>query len=223
MRPRNQQRWLLICFSVGIAPFLVNGVINPLLASRPHWYWAFELGTWVLLPVLVGAAAWAKGGLVPSQVGLSLTIRGERNLPLLFLMCLSAGPVYLFIYSSALEFFRQFIGGEALFAYQSVMPASGFLRIVEALYFAITAGLVEEFFFRGLLFRVSETVVHPIALYMVASPILFALVHWEGTPAAIPANFVIGIFLSAAFLVIRNLWPLIIGHIYADFYWFVVT
>ena len=220
MEPMAQRRWLLLCFAMGISPFLINGALNPILVERLILYWLFEIASWVFLPLLLFAIANRKAGLRLAHLGLHAEVRGSKRPLLLFLLCVVSGPLYLFIYTESLEVFRQYVPGEALFAYQSVVPPGGISRVIVGLYLAVTAGVVEELYFRGLFHRIAESFPAPAAVYLMFSPTLFALVHWEGTPAAIPATFVIGLVASVAFLAARNLWPLIVAHVYADFLWY---
>ena len=89
-----------------------------------------------------------------------------------------------------------------------------------AVYFALTAGIVEELYFRGLLLKACSYTAYAVPLYLAASPILFALIHWESGAASTASCYVFGMFYAVTFVVIRNLWPLIVGHVYTDFVWF---
>lgn len=220
MEVAAQRNFYLLLFAIGILPFFVNGVVNPFIFQRPALYWSFEITTWVLLPVLVFSLATRIGGLRLAELGLHARIRERRNAGLLLLLCVLAGPIFLFIYSNSLEFFRRFVPGEALFSYASVVPEQGLYRAIVALYLGVSAGVVEELYYRGFFFRISQLFHRPLAVYLVTSPVLFALTHWEGTPAGVPAAFVVGLFACLLFVTIRNLWPLMIGHVFTDYFWY---
>jgi membrane protease YdiL (CAAX protease family) len=52
------------------------------------------------------------------------------------------------------------------------------------------------------------------------TPIVFALPHWEGGLHNVLATYVCALFFALLFLITKNLWPLIVGHIYTDYVWF---
>jgi membrane protease YdiL (CAAX protease family) len=54
-------------------------------------------------------------------------------------------------------------------------------------------------------------------LYLLVSPILFAAIHWESGWANTGAAYVYGLFAAVAYLAMRNIWPLIVGHFYTDY------
>jgi membrane protease YdiL (CAAX protease family) len=110
--------------------------------------------------------------------------------------------------------------GGGYFDYESIVPESGILYFVVVAYFGLSAGLVEEFLFRGLLYHAFSGLRHSLALFLLVSPLLFSLVHWEDGLANLAATWIVGIFMAAAYLGLRNLWPLVIGHVFTDLVWF---
>jgi len=209
-----------ILIGIGIFPFLINGYINSVIYSYPFWYWSFELLSWVILPATVMTVAIRFGGLRAADIGLSLNVRGRRAVVLLLLICVVIGPVELYLYESAHTYFKHLFPGKAFFEYESLVPASGIARFLVSLYFSLSAGIVEELYFRGLMFKAAGYFAQPVPVYLIVSPLLFALIHWEGGLANVAATLVFGIATAAVFVAIRNLWPLIIGHIYTDYFWF---
>ena len=194
-----QRNLYVALFVAGIFPFLINGVINAIIFPHPWLYWTFEIVSWVALPIVVFSLATRRGGLRFGQLGIHACVRGRRNVPVLLLLCLLAGPLDLFVYKHSLDFFSRIVPGTSLFEYESVVPANGVLRIVVALYLGITAGVVEELYFRGFFFKISQFFSAPLAVYLTFSPVLFALIHWEGAPANVPATYVLGLVHRAHF------------------------
>ena len=205
---------------LGIAPFLVNGLVNSVIADNTLLYWAFELLTWVAIPLLIlhFALRFTANGL--RDFGLHASIRGHDNPGWVLLACALFAPLCYGVYKTSHDFFSRLFPSESFFDYESVIPDSGFLYIVVVLYFALSAGLVEEFLFRGLLWKALSGLHHSLVLFLVVSPILFSLVHWENGPANLAATWVVGVFLALAYLGLRNLWPLIVGHVFTDLLWF---
>ena len=204
----------------GILPFFINGALNPVLHPHPLLYWSFEFFAWLFLPAVVFGLAVRKGGLKLSELGLTGNIRGRRRIGWLLVLCVVAGPVDLQIYFNAKIFFDDLFPSKPLFDYKSVVPDAGILRAVVVVYLGITAGVVEELYFRGFCARISELLSYPRAVYVVGSSLLFGLIHWEGGPSAVLATFTLGLTSALIFLAIRNLWPLIVGHAYTDIYWY---
>lgn len=213
--------WL---FGIGIFPFFINGYVNALLAPLPVAYWAFEVSYWVVLPAILLTLAVRRQGLRLADIGLDTRVFGKRDVLLLGLLCVAFCPLDLFVYKHTYEYFRTVFTGPAFFEYESIVPkVNGWQRTLVAAYFALTAGVVEEVYFRGLLHKAVQHRPDAGGLYLVWSPLLFALIHWEGGFANVSTTYVFGLFAAAAFLAMRNLWPLIIGHIYTDYVLFSQT
>lgn len=216
--PQTGTYWALL--ALGIAPLYFNGYVNAQISDRPVAYWSFEFSYWVLLPVLVLVFLVRFGGLRMSDIGIHGHIRGRGSIGLLVLIALVLCPLYYLVHSSALRFFSTLLPASALFQYHTMVPESGIGRILVAAYFAITAGIVEEIYFRGLAFRACEMLPFSVPLYLGLSPILFALIHWESGAANTAATYVVGILAAATYVLLRNLWPLIVAHAYTDYAWF---
>jgi membrane protease YdiL (CAAX protease family) len=160
-------------------------------------------------------------GMRLAALGYHGDIRGERNTGLLVLTCTIFAPLCYGVYFYSYGFFSELLTDpEGFFQYDSIVPESGLLYYVVIIYFGLSAGLVEEFLFRGLLYRAFNDFRHSLALFLVISPILFSLVHWEDGLANLASTYIVGVFMAVAYLGLRNLWPLIIGHIFTDLVWF---
>lgn len=210
-------------FLLGISPFLVNGAINPVIAPYPWIFWGFEVLSWVVLPLTIFGIALRRLGLRAEEIGLHARIRGRRNLGLVLVLCVLFAPLYLIVYNESRAAFLSIFPGAPLFAYQSIVPESGAMRVVAILYLAITAGVVEELYFRGLFFKISGFFPAQAAVYVLSSATFFSLIHWEGALFNVAATFVLGLITALLYLLIRNLWPFIIGHAYTDYVWMQMT
>ncbi|MGD2172941.1 MAG: CPBP family intramembrane metalloprotease [Gammaproteobacteria bacterium] len=208
-------RYLLLA-SIGIFPFLVNGPINAEIAHLPYLYWGFELSIWVLLPAILLHAATRTPGFSFADLGLQTAVRGYREPVVLLLACLVIAPLCYWVYDGVFEAFDRWYPDGGFFHYETVIPESGFPRLTVIIYFAASAGLVEEFLFRGLLHRAAQEFRRPRLFFLVVSPLAFSLIHWESGIANLLATWVFGLFTAAVFLGLRNLWPLIAGHALTD-------
>ena len=210
----------ILLLTLGISPYLVNGYINSLIYEVPVLYWSFELITWVLVPTGILYLLQRFGDLKVEDLGFSGLFIGRRRVGLIVLVGFFCAPIGYVIFSIFLSLGEVLFPRGALFFYQQIVPSHGLERYVVALYFAVSAGLVEEFYFRGLAYKIAEKFEHPLMVYFLFSPLLFAIVHWEsGLPTVFGAYF-FGIVSAALFLWFRNLWPLVISHMFTDYMYF---
>jgi len=216
----SRRNLYLACAATGISPYLVNGYVNSKVAAWPALYWTLEALFWIAIPAALFFVLVRRGGLRAADLGLHGRIFGRDSVALVIVACLIFCPLDYAVYSRAYEYFRTVLPAEGLFHYQSMIPQSGAGRLLAALYFALTAGIVEELYFRGLLYRIAAFERWPATLYLALSPLLFAAIHWENGAASVAGAYVFGLLAASAFLVMRNLWPLIAGHIYTDYVWF---
>ena len=220
MNQIDQKYRYLSLFVVGIFPFLINGSINPLIAQIPTLYWSFELVIWVAMPCLIFYLLVTNHGLKMRDIGFVNPFTSTKTAMKFIGVCLFVMIFDSFIYKQAFYFFYSIAPAEPMFAYQSIIPESGTKRLIVIWYLAISAGVVEELYFRGLLHKISNLFGSPWVLYLFFSPLFFSVIHWEGNLASMGASYVVGLFGCLLYLWLRNIWPLIIGHIYTDLLWF---
>jgi len=199
---------------------MVNGYLNQLWAQSPGFFWGFEIVSWVALPLLVFYFLFQRYDLKPSEIGCANPFPNKSTGSKFIFTCLVLAILDYLIYRDAYQLFYELTLSEPIFEYQSLIPETGTSRFVVIWYFAITAGIVEEIYFRGLLFKVSNLFGSPIFLYLLISPILFSLIHWEGGLSNIGATYVLGLFCCLVFLWLKNIWPLVVAHISTDLIWF---
>ena len=141
----------------------------------PSIYWGFEVLIWIVVPTLVLVLAVRKGGLRLPEIGLHAFVRGKRRPLLLVVLCVAFGPLELHVYKQAVAFFRGIIPSDSLFGYQSIVPREGALRTLAIIYLSLTAGIVEEIYFRGFFFRSAAFLHGRAPLYLLFSPLLSSL------------------------------------------------
>jgi len=191
-------------------------VVNSFIWHKPLLYWSFELSYWVALPIVVFALAMQRTGLGFADLGLHTTL-GNRQQPwLLLLMCLLFSLVAYAVEGMTRGLAIEFIHSGGLFGYGQVMPADPMLHRVVAIYFALTAAIVEELYFRGWLYRLCQRAGNPQLLFVSVSTPLFALIHWENGPGDTLVAAVVGLFFALSYLELKNLWPLITAHFIID-------
>lgn len=98
-------------------------------------------------------------------------------------------------------------------SYTAHIPKSGFWAFFVVVYFALTAGLVEEYFFRGLLnTAMAQTVTKNVFVYVIVSTISFTAIHWAGGAKNLVSTFLPGLVLAVAFVRTRDLRVCMLGH-----------
>jgi membrane protease YdiL (CAAX protease family) len=214
---RNRLLLLALC---GIAPFLVNGLVNAAIDQNALLYWCFEILTWVVIPSTVLYLLTRTPGFRFADLGYHGTICGQHKTGLVVLTCVLFAPLVYWVYATSYDYFIELFPAVDSFDYDSVVPASGIFYFAVVVYFGFSAGLVEEFLFRGLLHRAFSGFPYSTVLFLGVSPLLFALVHWEDGLANLTSTYVVGVFMAIAYLGFRNLWPLVTGHIFTDLVWF---
>jgi len=207
----------LALFCVVVGPFLVNGWINAQIAARPLWYWSFELLSWLVIPLAAFTIARRDGGPTLAALGYSFCVLGRRNPSGLLVLCLVAGACTPALYGVCEWLGRALFGARAFFSYADVIPADGVARALVVLWFGLSAGVIEETLYRAYAWHLAAYCRRPRLIYLVLAPFLFALVHWEGGAASLAASWFYGLVAAIAYLALRNLWPLVVGHCTTDF------
>ena len=206
-----------VATAIGIAPFFLNGLVNAKLSAWPLAYWFFEVLIWVIVPIAVLSYLVQRAGLRFADVQLSTSIFGKRSVTLVVLTSLLFCALCYGVYTGTYAYTRSVLPDAGIFSYRSALPSEESGRAFAVLYLALSAGVVEEIYFRGLLFKALEFVRGAVPLYLLVSPILFAAIHWESGWANTGAAYVYGLFAAVAYLAMRNIWPLIVGHFYTDY------
>ena len=104
--------------------------------------------------------------------------------------------------------------------YRTHVPADGISRSIVSIYFALTAGIVEEFFSRGIAKNVIERFTSSPLLYVLISSALFASYHWAGGLRNVVTSFAVGLALASLYLWTRKLLPLMVAHTVFDWTYF---
>jgi membrane protease YdiL (CAAX protease family) len=213
---------LIGCLS-HVAVSILDGFFKEYLYKySPLLFSAFDLFKFVVIPA--GVLIWLarRFSITPSGYGLRRAVGNNSWLHFLGLTVLLA--VFLnFAYHVAQHFAWVIIRpADTSALYKSVIP-DGLFHFPVVLYFGVTAGLVEEIFFRALpLLYVKERFRNrvPLAGYVVTTSVLFAAAHWENGAHEVVATFVYGLFASVLYLKLRDLWPLVGAHALIDIWAF---
>jgi membrane protease YdiL (CAAX protease family) len=106
--------------------------------------------------------------------------------------------------------------------YASKLPSNSEYKLVFALYFGLTAGVVEEFFFRGVIKKITDSYKRSHLTFVVTSTLTFASIHWAAGITALSISAAAGFSMALLYLKFRDLKPLMLGHFLYDFCYFLV-
>lgn len=212
---------IAILLGIGIFPFFINGFYNPHITKYPLLYWAVEILAWVVLPFIIYKVCTRNDLVSRKEIGFYVGLSNNQSLfdLLLAIFFVSFFLVFLdfIVMSSIVQAIYPINYLGVNFGYRSMIPQNpGLLRIATLIYFALSAGVVEEFYYRGLMRKVFNKGFY----YVLVSSIIFSLVHWEGGVRSLTSAFVFGLAASSISLYTKNIWPLVIGHFLNDLLWF---
>ena len=216
-------RVVALGFLVVGAVFFASGLFRrELYALNAPLYWIFDFFKFIVLPAAVLLLLAKRYGVQPKHYGLRGLAERESWATLLGLAVFLALILDLAYYASWYIGWLIFGPGDGATFYQEINPA-GPLRIPVTLYMALTAGIVEEIFFRGLpLFLLERWFPNevPRHVYVLGTAVVFGLIHWPNGPHEVLATFAFGLLAAGIYLRLRDLWPLIVAHALVDIYGF---
>ncbi len=106
-----------------------------------------------------------------------------------------------------------------VFSYLQILPTQPLLRALVYIYLVVSAAVIEEIYYRGLL-RYFWVVRYGKSQgqwsYTIISAALFGLAHWEGGLAKIVTLFFLGMIAARLLIWTKSLIPLIAAHFVTD-------
>jgi hypothetical protein len=89
----SQHNRLLVLALCGIAPFMVNGLVNSMIAHNALLYWGFEMLTWIIIPSTILYLVIRTPGVQFSDLGYHSCIHGKAHIRLVQLACAVFVPI----------------------------------------------------------------------------------------------------------------------------------
>jgi membrane protease YdiL (CAAX protease family) len=223
----RQRAQLSALLSLGIAPYYLNGLYNaPLAEHGREWFWAAELVTWIVLPIIVLGTAIRLGLLPIESLGLHTRLRGRSRPGIVLVLVVIVPFVFLRLDLWVAQWARMTLPPgwpTPPFNYRDALPPpgpdTGWWRLLALLHFCVSAGLVEELYYRAAFDRLFPRGWLPAIAYVITSSIVFTGAHWEGGLPNLAEALTIGLAAATLFRATQNLWPLVIAHIAIDWYW----
>lgn len=209
--------------SMVVAPFflfgMINGVYNSALAQTSPWlFWLVDMLGWIALPSVILFYIYRYYGIGLRDYGLTKFTSPYQRREIINWSFLTTFILSIYYFSFG-WLAREFIDTPVSeFSYAGMVP-DGDAHYVAIFYFAITAAVFEEIFFRGLIWRLvysSATPYNKAVVYVAVSSLLFGLVHWENGLSEVFSAMVFGVVACVLYLRLRNLIPLIVAHFFID-------
>ena len=222
-RPLGRHALWFSIFSIPLFGYwLTNGLWLDQLSGHLSVLYSLDAFFLLILPLLTFAAM--PRTVRPSRLDLGLTSISENFFDILgttILCCVLLGFSTWIVSSLSWAFLWRFdwiYGKRNIFSWAAVLP-TGLMGYLGKLYLAVSAGFVEEIYFRGLFRHVLYSVLPKRfreSCFLVASAIAFGAIHWEGGLARLVATAIIGLLAARLFTWLGTLWPLIFAHIVVD-------
>lgn len=215
--------YIILVASPVIIGALVNVAYNPqLFESNVTAFWVADTFQHLILPVLVLYLLCKFFNIKPKDYGLFKPGAGYPAWEMIGASIFAA--VILIIISTVFWFAGLLIFGnqDFIFAFNLVVPDNAYHFLV-VVYLALTAGVIEEIFYRGLAWKVASGI-NRVRLrkfiYVVFGSIIFSSLHWEQGFAGLLSTFAFGVAAALFYLQLKNLWPMIGAHTLVDVYYF---
>lgn len=208
---------------LAILPSVALGLLNdlylePLSHYGAMWFWAADIGQFVVVPGIV-AFLLLRHGLTPSDFGLR-TLGPSTGTVEAVGLCIFVCAVYWIAYEPIRQISYRFIWPyDGTFGYGRMLPQPPLARSGVVLYLSATAAIVEEVAFRGLPWLYfSRWPQSPwrVSIYVASTAVLFAAIHSEQGPHGVLASFCLGLVAATLYAKIQNLWPFVAAHFVSD-------
>jgi hypothetical protein len=216
-------RWLfLLVFADG----MLNALYVRPLVEWPVLSWTADVVTHLALPAILLILAVRRHEVRWSDLGFRLRTNDDHGRVVLAVLMLTVPVASIIVYALAIELGR-ILAPESRMIVRvpspGVMPADGFWHGVAILYLGISAGFVAELTYRAVLLRILPAGAASSWGYLVLSPVLFGLIHWESGPAMVIATTVFATFMVGLYRSTGTIWPAIAGHVTVDLLWIAIV
>ncbi len=194
-------------------PSFLASADSYLSSPAPVSYAGHALGPAYLISIRLGATvgvlliAW-KAGKGLARYGITKL----RSTDIVWSLAVLAGlGVASGLTDGSIKVLSRYPGGHLNFTLGRGMSAAGIP------FFLVAAVLYEEVFFRSYLCTKLTDLRWPKVWTITLTSFLFAMPHLYQGWAVLPADFVFGVVLGLAFLRLKTIWPVFLGHLAYDF------
>lgn len=219
-RARRRALWIAL-------PYVSLGIFDALYADRfsdPLWlYWASHFVEHIVIGLLLLWAILQVTGWRLQEIGIGWPPADHPGIRLLAYTVVAT----LLLMSPVTDMLTDAMGiiapADSEYDYSIVFPAGRVLRIVAILYLCAASSIIEEIYYRGVLWRAIAPAGSGYwrqACFVVVSAVLFGASHTEQDLYGVVSTGLWGASCAVLLLAMRSLWPLIIGHAAANLYQF---
>jgi CAAX prenyl protease-like protein len=205
--------------AIGIAPAEFNWAYNPHLVNHPAIFWSIDIVRWTALPALIFLIGLRKKLFTPRDLGFHTRVLNKPHIgwfiAALIIVPYAMGQTFAYMQDWAKELGDYFYF-DPTFDYRIMQPAHGPLHFLSGFYLSVTAGLVEEFYYRGLLGRLTGRGALRSPIFVILSVLLFLPPHIYGGSSDVAAAGLFALMAALLYVGIGNIWPIIIGHMLID-------
>lgn len=207
---------LFLLSLIVILPFEINGLVYQNISSIKV-FWIFYIITWIVIPLIIYFIIIKTKLLNNNELGLIPNF--QNNLDEYKFAILFTVTPFLLVVSYLILCYKisPILFPDNYFAinnnYYYFLNNTPVNKLLIAFFFSITAAVVEEIFYRGVL----RSIFNNKYTYIFVSSLIFSSVHWEGGIRNLFDSFVFGLICSIYFVIYPILWPIIIGHFITNF------
>lgn len=212
----REQKKALLAFALLSWPFYLNDFYLIPLSGRQGaigLLWVLDVVFYMLVPCATLVVLYKKGLL--DFLKPALTLPKGKSLPLTILGAAALAFVTHMVFTRGIDpWFMS--GGCCRQCLGYPLPLDALAALLVAVYAPLSAGILEEIIFRGVLIDLLKKYTARPAVILLSSAALFAGIHWCGGSGKLMATFVIGLIPSLIYLRTGNLWLPIIWHVLHD-------
>ncbi|MEZ0261727.1 MAG: CPBP family intramembrane glutamic endopeptidase [Alphaproteobacteria bacterium] len=212
----DERKKALLAFAALSWPFYLNDFYLIPLSGRQGaigLLWVLDVIFYTLVPCITLAVLYRKGQLDFLKPALALP-RGK------WLLATVAGAVVLafathHVFTRGLD--HVFMSMGCCRQCQGYpLPLDALAALLVTVYAPLSAGILEEVIFRGVLIDLLKKYTVKPAILIVSSAAIFAAIHWCGGSGKLLATFTIGLIPAALYLRTGNLWLPMLWHVLHD-------
>jgi membrane protease YdiL (CAAX protease family) len=173
--------------------------------------WILDILFYFMIPVATIIWLESKGKISLSAYGLT-KLPHPNSIIKGITLCLTLIIVFKFYLGPIIN---GLMPGKLFYGY--IFPESQPFRFIIILYASLSAGVLEEIVYRGVVTTELRKHIQSKLLLVIFSCFIFAGIHWSEGPAKVTQTFIWAIIPTIWFLKERNLWGPIVCHFLYDF------
>lgn len=218
----NDRPVLYVAFGIVFVPAFFNGFYLGGVIGDPLLYWFIEFVSWIVLPSLGLYLIISRSSFGLQDIGFRMP-RGSIEISAVLvsipLVLILDRPIHDDAWYFASTIFDDNFMHQG-YDYKQVVPATGIMSVLVGAYFSLSAGIVEEVYYRGVLRKFWGDGAVSVFSYILMSAFLFSIIHWESGIYNVFATFIIGVLMASLYSYTKNIAPCIIGHSFSNWIYY---